>query len=389
MESFGKALRRLRGPRSLRDLAARTHISKTHISDLENGVRQPSAEVAGILDAALRAGGLLDELAEQGPAVDLLGQAEQLRIGVGGVLVTGALAEAGIAEWESIVAEHGQATRYRPEADLLGDLLADFGDLQQLMVRRHPAVVQRQLARIAAQMAGLMSLTLLKMGQNAPARRWVRTARQAAAASGDPVVQSWVLAQEAYAAYYAGDMPGAAIIAARAQEIARGAACPGVALAAPLEARAHAMLGAAEEAAGALVRAENALYRLPPELQVRSAFGYDEPQLRFHQGNALTSLRETGRAWEVQQRALELYPASDMTDRALIHLDRAACLLSDGNPGAAAHHAAVTVQELPPDHRSALILYRAREVIAKVPRGVPEVQELHELLELPPGSDEP
>lgn len=62
-ETFGQALRRLRGKMSLRDLACRANCAKSYIFDLENGRRRPSPSVAAALDVALSADGELVGLA--------------------------------------------------------------------------------------------------------------------------------------------------------------------------------------------------------------------------------------------------------------------------------------------------------------------------------------
>jgi len=116
-----------------------------------------------------------------------------------------------------------------------------------------------------------------------------------------------------------------------------------------------------------------------------SAFGYDEAQLRFHEGNAWTHLGDTGSAWTAHERALQLYPASDYLDRSMIMLDRAACLARDGDTGGAAHHLVTTLSGLTPEQRSGLLLARASEVYHGVPaplRGTTPVREVGELLAL-------
>src|SRR5207248_1179981 len=80
-----------------------------------------------------------------------------------------------------------------------------------------------------------------------------------------------------------------------------------------------------------VARAENIVSRLTAEQLVPSAFGYNEAQLKFHESNALTHLRDTRRAWEAQERALALSAPYDYTDRALTHMDRATCLLHEGD----------------------------------------------------------
>ncbi|MEV0035323.1 helix-turn-helix domain-containing protein [Streptomyces sp. NPDC050804] len=382
-ESFGQVLRRLRGGRSVRDVARLASCGKSHVSDLELGKRRPTRDMAAALDAALGARGELIALAEVRPDQDPLAQADTLQRGLHETLTAGMPTDAGLDEIEWTVARHGRATRYRSERELLPELLADFGDLRLMLAGRQSARVRRQLTIAVARMSGLMALTLLKLGDNR-SRAWWRTGRQAAASAEDRATISWMYAQEAYQRYYGGDMEGAVELAVRAQHLAGGLPCAGQALAAPLEARAHALLGRAEEAAAALAVAEKALERLPAEEQIGSAFGYSESQLRFHAGNAWTHLGVTGRAREQQARALDLYPASDRTDRSLIRLDQAMCLALDGDLPAAAVHATKTVVDLAPEHRSALIIYRAREVATRVPE-MREVRVLREVLALPTG----
>jgi hypothetical protein len=126
-------------------------------------------------------------------------------------------------------------------------------------------------------MAGLMSLTLIKLDHGAASSNWGRTARLAADEAGDKTVRSWVRAQEAYAAYYGGDRPRAVEVARRAQALAGETACVGAVLAAALEARAQAQLGQAADTHRALAVADVALDRLDADSVAESAFGYNEP----------------------------------------------------------------------------------------------------------------
>lgn len=382
-ETFGQALRRLRGSRSLRDVALLASCGKSYVADLENGRRRPTVAIAAALDSALDAGGELVARAAMRADMPVLEQAAALNRGLADTLAAGPMTDAGIDEWQYTVARHGRATRFRPERELLPELLGDFADLQRILGHRHPAPTRRKLTLAVAHMSGLMALTLLKLG-DARSRDWWRTGRAAAAAAEDRTALSWMYAQEAYQLYYSGDIEGAVELACRAQQLAGGLPCVGPALAAPLEARAHALLGRRDAVEQALAAAEVALGRLDAADQIGSAFGYNESQLRFHSGNAWTHLRDTGRAREEQARALELYPLGDHTDRALVHLDQAVCLATDGNPAGAAAHATATIVNLPVEHRSALIISRARELAATVPE-VQERRVLREVLALPPG----
>ncbi|MFJ9893579.1 helix-turn-helix domain-containing protein [Streptomyces sp. NPDC091280] len=383
-EPFGQALKRWRGSLSIRDAAALAKIGKSYVSRLERGDAHPSPDVAASLDQALGAGGELIAAAEVNPRANTLDRADTLQRGLHEVLAAGPMTTATVEEWEFTALRHGRATRFRPEAQLLVDLLDDFQDLRTLLAQRHAPNSRNRLHVVAAQMSGLLALTLLKLGDDR-SRAWWRTGRAAAAAAEDPPTLSWIYAHEAYQQYYSGDVHGAIDLAVRAQQLARGLPSVGPALAAPLEARAHGLLGATEEAKAALKTARSVLSRLPEDQQIGSAFGYSASQLHFHSGNALTHLGEVEQAREELAQAVELYPADDLTDRALISLDEAMCLAVTGEPAAAAVEARRALVALPSQHRSALILSRAREIAARVPeaQATAEIRSLHEVLALP------
>jgi transcriptional regulator with XRE-family HTH domain len=389
-DTFGDALHALRTEQglSLRDLGTAAHLSKSYVDNLEKGHRQPTRETAASLDRALGGHGLLVQLVEAPLSMPMVEQAAALQRGLSDTLTSGPITDATLDEWEWTVARHGRATRYRPEADLLAELLPDIAALQRTLNQRHTQQSRRRLATATAQLAGLVALTLLKLGDGR-ARDWWRTGRQAATAADNRPVVAWMYAQEAYQLYYGGDLYGAVELAVRAQQLCGGGPWVADALAAPLEARAQARLGRRAETEDALVRAEAALGRLDAGDKQPSAFGYDDCQLAFHSGNAWTSLHDTERAWEHQQRALDIYPSENLTDRTLISLDRAACLVWDGDLASGAELAASTIGDLPVEHRSALILYRARDLVAKVPerhKGVRELLRLQEVLALPAGN---
>lgn len=318
-------------------------------------------------------------------SADPVDRLEDLRRRAESHLTAGGPAAATLEDWEHLVAVHGRATRYLPAAVQLEDLAADFAEVQHALATRQPASTTRQLTRITAQMAGLISLSLIKMGQRGPARAWGRTARLAAGEAGDPAVASWVRAQDAYTYYYGGSVPEAIVAAQEAQVLAGRSPCVGAVLAAALEARACAVLGQRAATNAALQRAETILAGLKSEDVTESAFGYNEAQLRFHEGNAVTHLHDRRRVWEATDRALALYPATDYMDRTLIQLDRADCLIHDGEVAEGAAQIAHALLELPPQRRDGLIVQRARSLAQDVAphQAVPAVRQLRDLLQLP------
>jgi transcriptional regulator with XRE-family HTH domain len=406
---FGAELRRWRELRGLSQaaLARELHVSSSSVGKVEAAARSLPRGLAARCDIVLETDGALaqleaimqQEIVEGRTAVrnlDMRGREgltfagdldatpleilrQRLEDGVSATLTS----SSGLDLWEQIIAGHATATRHRSPGALIDDLATDISELERLLNLRQSASTLRALTRLTAQMAGLLSLTLLKANDRSGSRKWARTARRAAAESGDNVVIAWVRAQEAHTSYYAGDLTDAVEIARDARRTAGSTPCVGGALAAALEARALASQGRAREAQDALSSAETIFDGLAASDAVRSALGYDEAQLRFHEGNAYTHLGMPDRAWAAQQRALELYPKEDYLDRALVHLDRAACLVHEGALEAAVDVALAGITELRLDQRRGLVATRAREVMSMLPEGrraLPLARSLGELL---------
>jgi tetratricopeptide (TPR) repeat protein len=333
-------------------------------------------------------------IAEEGPRPVLdasaLTEMEFIRRRLADTLGTGTATEASLDDWERTTLGYGEATRWVDSRALLSSLMADFGDLERQMSTRQPTRSQRRLCRVAAQLAGLTSLVLTKLDAHGPARSWARTARLAADEAGDPAVRAWVEAQEAYALYYGGGSPGAAVEAAQlAQRLSRGPSV-GAALAAALEARAHGVMGHRDDAYRALHRADDALSNLHGVSRSASAFGYNEAQFKFHEGNALTHLGEVDGAWTAQKQALALYPVED-SDRVLVHLDRSIGLARTGDADAAISYATDALTDAPMEHRVGIVVVRTRQLVEELTRqrlSAPVINgDVHRLLELTDGTN--
>jgi tetratricopeptide (TPR) repeat protein len=296
-----------------------------------------------------------------------------------------------VDDWELIVTRYGRATKDQPATLLLGDLAADIAELERAMEQCRSLSALRRLTRVAANLAGLMCLTLVKLDDRQAFRSWARTARIAANEADDAVTYSWVLAQEAYGHYYSGDLNEAVNVAQHAQSVVPNTTCVGAVLAAALEARAQAALGRADETWSALRRAETMLSNLDNATSESSAYAYNEAQLRFHESNALTHLGDTRAAWLAQERALELVAPTDFMDRTFTRLDRAMCLAAEGDATEASSYARDTLLDLSEVQRRGIITSRARQIVTALPsatRALPPVRELNDLLMLPPGKEE-
>jgi transcriptional regulator with XRE-family HTH domain len=322
------------------------------------------------------------------PAPDRL---EQLRRSLVGSVSDGALSGIILDDLEQTAQRYGLIARDRPAGLLLTDLAADLAEVQELLTRPRPLSSALRLTRVAAQMCGLMCLTLIKLDRRSDFRSWARVARTTARETGDPETISWVLAQEAYGHYYGDDLDEALAVAQGAQQAAGNTPGVGSVLAAALEGRVLALMGDRSGCERALRRAEDGLIGLPPDCVNDSAFGYDEGQLRFHQGNAYTHLGDTASAWQAQQRALELCSPTDFMDRAFTGLDRASCLVSDGDVSAGLAYAVEVVSDLDDQQRAGIISLRGRQLLEGLPtaerRALPAAAELQDRLMTPDQSE--
>lgn len=293
---------------------------------------------------------------------------ELLRQEMNSVLGEGAMSEGSLDDWERTAIRYARATRDRPASILVSDIGRDLSELTLALNQHRSASAMRRLTRVTAQMSGLMCLILCILDDRPAFRRWARTARLAGNEAGDPETLSWVLAQEAYGHYYSGDMLEAIDVARHACEIVR-IPCTGAALAAALEARAHAAMGRPEETREALARAESTLSQLSGDALIPSAFGYNEASLRFHEGNAYTHLGDVKSAFKAQERALELCSRDNYTDWALTRLDHAQCLAYSGNVSDGLAYATATMTGLTEAQRRGIITLRGQEIVKALPEG--------------------
>jgi hypothetical protein len=238
------------------------------------------------------------------------------------------------------------------------------------------------LARLAAKHATLIADELMKLGSVRQAWSWFATARDAAEEADDAVVLSWISVGEGMLTFHYSEPQRAVELARQAQGRLRQAG-PSCAAAAALEARALACLGQTAGAEAALRRADALAERLDDAGRSDVAYeGFPARRLHFYAGSALAFLGQVKRAWAQQQEALRLYPATAL-DATLIHFDRAGVLARSHEAEEACRLAGDALLGLPVEHRTALVLRRARDVVQAVPqarRQSAAVQEYRELL---------
>jgi tetratricopeptide (TPR) repeat protein len=317
-------------------------------------------------------------------------QIELLRQGMNDTLSHGAISEATLDDWERTAIRYARATRDRPPIALLGAIGRDLAELKLLLSEQRSASALRRLTTVTAQLSGLMCLEFCLLDDGPAFQRWARTARLAANEAGDLETLSWILAQEAHGHYYGGDLLEAVDVARHAYEAVR-IPCVGAALAAALEARAHAKMGRQQETHEALARAENILQQLDGDALIPSAFGYNEASFRFHEENAHTQLRDIKSAFKAQDRALELNTQDNYADWAMTRLDRSQCLVYSGDISGGLQYAMETMNSLTGPQRKGIITLRGQQIVGALPETEKKfvaARDFQELLMLPAGNSE-
>ncbi|MFB7674407.1 hypothetical protein ACFC26_23640 [Kitasatospora purpeofusca] len=296
------------------------------------------------------------------------------------------LADTTVDQWERTAAEYDLAYQHSPPARILADSVLDFIEVRKMLGHRQPTDHRARLCHVAARLAATAGIALVAMGEHREARSWYQCAQLAAEETGDRALRAWLLAREAVIPMYYGTPAAAAQLAERARVVAGSTVCSTAAWAPALEARALARIGRADDARAAMTLAQRAFARLGAEHTGDLAYGYTERQLQWHIGSMHTTLGDTRRARSALDQALGMCAPGEYLDRALIALDQAAGLLKVGEIGAAAQTGMVAVATLPAEHRTGIVLTRAREVAAAVPQRavrMPMVVELREMLALP------
>jgi tetratricopeptide (TPR) repeat protein len=287
---------------------------------------------------------------------------ERVRRQADRLLGSGTVTATQLDRWDAAVATYGRSARRPQDHCFISSLVADFAELLAWMRDRQPTHVQVRLCHAAAQLAGLISLTLMHQAEHRHAHNWARTASLSADETGQADIRSWARAYEAHTLYSAGSDGLAVLDAARdAQSMSAAAPTAGAALGAALEAQLHARTGDRAAALTTLAEAERIANQLGEQHATDSAFTFSLAQLHHYRGSALAVLGDSDEAWKAQTLALALYPATD-AGRLHVLLDRAVMLAHDGDTASAASQA-IGVLDQDAARPSALVRARTRDLL--------------------------
>jgi transcriptional regulator with XRE-family HTH domain len=219
VQSFADAMRVMREAAglSLSALAARANVSKSHLGSLETGDRVPTVDVAGAVDRALRAGGVLIELAayERGGGDEMRRRALLTTVAAAATLGTiegphaladmvrhGLLDAAGASEdWDGVVQDCGRRLVCDPSPLFGSALLTNLAVIRQ-QLDDTPGQGRSDLLRAAAGLGTIYGLWLGNVDQLGGANHWYRSATILADRSGDVDMRTYVRGRAASRGIY-------------------------------------------------------------------------------------------------------------------------------------------------------------------------------------------
>lgn len=279
---------------------------------------------------------------------------------------------------EGAFEHHRAGYRGRSPDDVLTLMRSDLDLLGDVLNRPHPARTRARLARSAAGITGLVAIIQHDRGDQRDSHGWFTTAERAARESGDSHMLTWVLARHAMVPLNYGAPRAAADLATRARAEAGRTPTAAAALAAAVTARALASVGDQQGAIRAVGDARTIAERLDSSQTADTWFGYPRQKHHVHLSQAFTLMGRTRDAYDEQQAALALTRLPSVMTRALLSIDTATCMSTDGDLNGAAELAADVWERLPHAYRSGLVRTRIDALHEKLTG--PAHARLHEVL---------
>lgn len=385
-ETFGTALRRLRGDVSLRQLQKRTNYSAAYLSELERGVKKPTMKVAQRCDDALHADGLLTALVHIATPTYIHDAVETRDDGLGQVP---------IKELAMTAEESAQFIR-RAGATANGELIEQLSDEVRALavdfVKRPPYAMFRPIADLrrevleildghvrpeylsdlyllAGQLTGLLAHASADLGQPAVADAHARTAWMCADLAGHNPLRAYVRWIQSNIAYWSGDYLRAAETAHRGQEHATSGSSR-LRLASQ-EARSWAAYGDAEAVGRALQVAQAARDALSNRATEAGVFWFNPGKAAYYAAEAWLALGTQANARRALVEATEasaLLTAEDEPCPELVaaaHLDLVSAHLAL-DEAEAVYDRLPEVLDLPAERRTVPVVER----VSKIGRGL-------------------
>ncbi|GAA0391849.1 hypothetical protein Acor_18030 [Acrocarpospora corrugata] len=291
-------------------------------------------------------------------------------------LATGSVTEDQLDRLDEQVLRYRREYMTTPPMPMLCRVMLELADVRKLAGARQLASVQRRLLTATTMLALLTADALMKLGDTRQAHAWYGTARTASDDIGDLRLRALVRANQTMLPYYYGDLTETVRLAREARMLAGSAPSSPAALAAAAEARALARMGDRKAARIALAEAEQIFARMRGMSQDDLAFVFTEKRMTFYRTGTLLELGD-----ESQVQGLESLGSGFQTiDPALILLDQATHLARHGDHDEACRLAAQALGQVPAEHRTSIVVTRARALLNDADPRLPSVRHLNQVL---------
>lgn len=341
MSEFSDELRRFMAERGIgvRELARRVPCNPGYLSNLRNGNKRPSQQIAGRLDEVLDAGGVLAALGaasfadrDRDGAVPL-DDAMRLRLdALSAAQLDQLIAHLG-DQWHALV-KTDNLLGPRHAVDAVHVCLGVIGAL--LRTVRSP--VRRDVLRLGARYGESAAWLYEDAGDLSSARYWTGRAMEWAIEGDDRLMVSWTLFRRSQQAMAGRDAAQIAGLAAAARREAGGFSGPMMAAILQQEAHAHALDGAEKDCGHTLDQA-HALAAAPddPGDASNGHGSFCTPAyLEMQRGVCWLTLDRPGKAVAALEAAIRSLPPVYRRDRGVGLSRQAAAFAALGEPGEAA-----------------------------------------------------
>lgn len=380
---FGVALREFRERRGLsfRSLGQLAHRSKSHLQELEAGVKAPTLDTARHLDRILGAGGVLARLVDA--PIDHAAEAGELRARVAASDVSGEVLD----RIEQGVDDLASSYPTLAPVDLLPLVRWHLAVVRRLLDGRVTLAQQRRLLVAGAWLAVLRATVHIDLRQRVAAAAHLRAARDLAEHAEHGEIQAWCLETRAWDVLTQGDYRRALDLSNQAQRVAPKGSSARIQATAQ-EARAWARMGEVGATRRVLDRVERLTANLPVPERAEHHYRYDPAKAAAYTATTLAWAGDPGAEQVARAVLADLDPHGTGGARprrsASARLDLGLALVAAGQPDEAV---ALGVQAVASGRVVPSNWWRAAELLTKVEQsGAPEAATLRDLcVEYAPG----
>ena len=373
---FGVALREFRERRglSLRSLGQLAHRSKSHLHELEAGLKAPTVDTARHLDRILDAGGVLARLVDA--PIDHAAEAGELRARVAASDVSNDMLE----RIEQGVDDLASSYPTMAPADLLPLVRRHLSYVVRLLDGRVTLAQQRRLLVAGGWLAVLRATVHIDLRQRNAAAAHLRAARDLAEHAEHAEIQAWCLETRAWDVLTQGDYRSALDLSQQAQRVAPQGSSARIQATAQ-EARAWARIGDVAATRRTLDRVERSAANLPVPERAEHHYRYDPAKAAAYTATTLAWAGDPGAEQVARAVLADLDPYGDGGARprrsASARLDLGLALVAAGQPDEAV---ALGAQAVASGRVVPSNWWRAAELLAKVEDlGVPEAAMFREV----------